>query len=393
MQFGAEHMTAEDPIEAFRAYAATCDAIQRRIIEVDSQPERGKSLRGFGLREVSRLLELDESAIRPLAAAAALFQPGGRATIGQIADLRRELRVQRIGGGRPPRKACVLTIANFKGGAAKSTTAVHLAQYLTLRGHRVLLVDLDSQATATAAFGFAPDADFEPSQTLWSYMRGDEDKLEALVATTHWPGLDLLPANLGLYQIEFELPARQMRNRDFKFWSLLRKGLASVEDRYDAIICDCPPSLGYLSLNAIYAASAMLVPCPPSMADFASTGRFFAMVADTMSAIAHAEGATSQRLQFIRLLITRFSPSDRNQQTLCEFLEASFPGQILKNRMAQTTALDLAGNVKRSLYELDPSAGRTLERALEFMDAVNNEIEGLIFQAVDDLSPVGARAA
>jgi chromosome partitioning protein len=393
MRIGTEHMTAQDPIEAFRAYAATCDAIQRRIIEVDNQPERGKSLRGFGLREVCRLLERDETALRPLAAAAALFQPGGRATISQIADLRSELRAGRVNASRPPRRACVLTIANFKGGAAKSTTAVHLAQYLTLRGHRVLLVDLDSQATATAAFGFAPDADFEPSQTLWSYMRGDEDNIESLLSATHWPGLDLLPANLGLYQTEFELPARQMRSRDFNFWSLLRRGLASIEDRYDVIICDCPPSLGYLSVNAIYAATAMLVPCPPSMADFASTGRFFAMVADTMSAIAHAEGATSHRLRFIRLLITRFSPSDRNQQTLSEFLEASFPGQILKSRMAQTTALDLAGNVKRSLYELDPSTGRTLERALEYMDAVNREIEGLIVEAAGGVSARGARAA
>ena len=117
------------------------------------------------------------------------------------------------------------------------------------------------------------------------------------------------------------------------------------------------------------------------------------MVADTMSAIAQAEGATSHRLRFIRLLITRFSPSDRNQQTLSEFLEASFPGQILKNRMAQTTALDLAGNVKRSLYELDPSTGRTLERALDYMDAVNREIEGLIVDGAADISRAGARAA
>jgi chromosome partitioning protein len=255
-----------------------------------------------------------------------------------------------------------------------------------------LLVDLDSQATATAAFGFSPDADFAPSQTLWSYMRGDEEQFERLLSPTHWPGLDLLPANLGLYQAEFELPARQLRSREFKFWNLLRSGLASIEGRYDVIICDCPPSLGYLSLNAIYAATAMLVPCPPSMADFASTGRFFAMVSDTMSAISDAEGGTSHRLGFIRLLITRFIPSDRNQQTLSEFLEASFPGQILKSRMAQTTALDLAGNVRRSLYELDPSTGRTLERALEFMDAVNREIEGLIVDHAAGLL-AGARAA
>lgn len=386
-------MLPPDPIEAFRAYSATCDAIQKRIIEVDNQPNQRKALRGFALREVSRLLDCDEDALRSLPQAESLFRTGGRVSINDIAALRTMLG-EASGRPRPPmHRACVLTIANFKGGAAKSTTAIHLAQHLVLRGFRVLLIDLDSQATATAAFGFAPDVDFEPRQTLWSYMRGDTSSLEPLIASTHWPGLDLIPANLGLYQTEFELPARQMRSRDFQFWSLLSRGLAPLAHRYDVMICDCPPSLGYLSLNAIYAASGMLVPCPPSMADFASTGRFFAMVADTMNAIANAEQASSRRLAFIRLLITRFSPSDRNQQTLSGFLEASFPDKVLTNRMVQTTALDLAGNVKRSLYELDPSTGRTLERALDYMDAVNREIEALVVQYGLSQPSATARAA
>ena len=386
-------MMVQDPIEAFRTYVNTCETIQRRIIEVDNEPNQRKSLRGFGLREVARLLQRDEAALRAIPATATLFQPGGRISASDIADLRSQLGIECPAHKRLPRRPCVLTIANFKGGAAKSTTAVHLAQYLALRGRRVLLLDLDSQATATSAFGFAPDADFEPNQTLWSFMRGDRDRLEPLITATHWPGLDLIPANLGLYQIEFELPALQMRNRHFKFWSLLRQGLAPLEPAYDVIVCDCPPSLGYLSLNAIYAATAMLVPCPPSMADFASTGRFFAMIADTMNAIAEADGSVSHRLNVIRLLITRFSPSDRNQQTLSEFLEASFPGQILRSRMAQTTALDLAGNVKRSLYELDPIPGRTLERALEYMNAVNHEIECILFEDVASNDVIEGRAA
>jgi chromosome partitioning protein len=381
-------MTLIDPIDLFRLYANTCETIQRRIIEVDNEPEHRKTLRGFGLREVTRFLDTDESTLRAIPVAASLFQPGGRLSIAAIADVRAQLPPEGRSCRPPQRKPCILTIANFKGGAGKSTTAVHLAQYLALRGRRVLLMDLDSQATATAAFGFSPDANFDPEQTLWSFMRGDREAIEPLITATHWHGLDLVPANLGLYQLEFELPARQVRNRHFEFWSILKRGLVPIAHAYDVVLCDCPPSLGYLSLNAVYAATAMLVPCPPSMADFASTGRFFAMVADTMAAIREAEGTTSHHLDVIRLLITRFSPSDRNQQTLSEFLEASFPGKVLQNRMAQTTALDLAGNVKRSLYELDPVTGRTLERALEYMNAVNHEIENLLFKQAGGSLPV-----
>lgn len=366
------------PIGAFRRFAATCDTIQQHIVAIDNEPHQRKTLRPFSLREACRVLDADEAGLKALPAAAALFQPGGRIDIATLQALRDQLGPGPQRAALPLKRSCVLAIANFKGGAAKSSTAVHLAQHLAMRGFRVLLVDLDSQATATSTFGFQPDIDFAAEQTLWSFLRGDRTSLGELAVPTHWPKLDLLPANLGLYQSEFELPARQHGARDFRFWQLLREGIEGLGNAYDVVVCDCPPSLGYLSLNAIYAATAMIVPCPASMVDFASTGRFFAMLSDTMEEIALAERAPPRELDFTRILITRFSPSDRNQQTLAAWLETAFPEQILKHRMVQTTALDLAGNVKRTLYELELNTSKSLERAIEHLDAVNREIEQLI---------------
>jgi chromosome partitioning protein len=374
------NMTADepDPIEAFRRFAQTCDIIQQHIVAVDNEPHQRKALRLFGLREACRVLDADEAALRGVPVAAPLFQPGGRIDVATLQALRLHVRRPHDAAKPPLARTCVLAVANFKGGAAKSSTSVHLAQHLVMRGFRVLLVDLDSQATATSTFGFQPDIDFAADQTLWSFLRGDRADLGRLAVPTHWPGLDLLPANLGLYQSEFELPARQHGSKDFRFWQLLRQGIESLGSAYDVVLCDCPPSLGYLSLNAIYAATAMIVPCPASMVDFASTGRFFAMLSDTMEEIALAEQAPPRPLDFTRILITRFSPADRNQQTLTAWLETAFPKQILTHRMVQTTALDLAGNVKRTLYELEPNSSKSLERAIDHLDAVNREIEQLI---------------
>src|SRR5690606_32247380 len=85
-------------------------------------------------------------------------------------------------------KLQVVAVANFKGGAAKTTTAVHLAQYLALRGYRVLLVDLDSQASLTALFGLQPDLELDETDTLYPYFRDERISLKGLPRRTYWDG-------------------------------------------------------------------------------------------------------------------------------------------------------------------------------------------------------------
>jgi chromosome partitioning protein len=243
----------------------------------------------------------------------------------------------------------------------------------------VLLIDLDSQASATGLFGFVPDDDFEEEDTLYGFLRGTVDGLQPLVRQTYFPGLDLLPANLGLYRAEFELPVRQLREHDFRFWRLLADGLPSLDDGYDVVLCDCPPSLGYLTINALFAADGLIVPAPASMLDFASTGRFFQMLADTLGHIAEFEGRTAKTLDFVRILVAKYHTNDRNQQRVAAWMTSTFGDHVLDARMAHTTALDQAGTVKRTLYEMEQGTGRrTQERGLDYLNAVNAELHALL---------------
>ncbi|WP_165769676.1 plasmid partitioning protein RepA [Arboricoccus pini] len=384
---------AVDLIAAFEDYAELSEAVQRRIIEIDNKPHREKRLRLLPTREAARLLGISDSYLRRLVLEeedVPKGQPIGKTqrgfTLEEVNRIRAHLLLKtgddryRVGRRRERGdKLQVVTLSNFKGGAAKTTTAVHLAQFLAFKGYKVLLLDLDSQASATTQFGFQPDDDFSEAETLYPFLRGDVDSLASLIRPTYWTNLDIIPANLGLYRIEFELPVRQMRQTNFRFWRLLEDGIKTIEDRYDVVVCDCPPSLGYLSINAIFASTALIVPAPPSMLDFASTGRFFRMMADTLRDIAEYEGGSSKMLDFVRILITKYNTVDRNHQRISAWMVSTFADRLLDQKMAITTALDMAGNIKRTLYELEVSKNRkSYERARDYLDGVNGEIEALI---------------
>jgi chromosome partitioning protein len=387
-------MTApQDLVTLFADYADLAETVQQRILEIDNRPTGRKALRRLTARETAGLLGLSESELRRSLARDPHLPQGESAGAGRrlfsleaVHGLRRALSA---GTGEPrfrPGRAGgdglqVVAFGNFKGGAAKTTMAVHLAQYLALRGWRVLLLDLDSQASATSLMGFSPDLEFGDDATLYGYLRGEVASLSGLVQRTHLAGLDLIPANLGLYRAEFELPVRQLKEPRFRFWRLLADGLPALDASYDVVVCDCPPSLGYLTINALFAATGLIVPAPASMLDFASTGRFFRMLSETLSDIAAFEGGPAKRLDFVRILVAKLLTTDRNQQRIASWMASTFGERLLRVPMAHTTALDQAGTVKRTLYELEPAARRSQERALEFMDAANAEIEALLLAA------------
>ena len=143
-----------------------------------------------------------------------------------------------------------IACANQKGGVGKTTTVVNLASLLAISGDRVLLIDLDPQGNATSGLGI--DRAAVERSTYDGLLEGVD--LGDLVVQGTAPGVDVIPSSIALAGAEVELAGSTGRERR------LRDAVAGSADRYDVIFIDCPPSLGLLTVNALTAADAVLIP-------------------------------------------------------------------------------------------------------------------------------------
>jgi chromosome partitioning protein len=235
--------------------ADRASVILKEALSVALEPSKKKTLRKWNRKDVAEMLgisvkTLDRGIDEGRLPAGEQVGRGPRLfTLEQINEIRETL------GLRPWRNpatdpAKIIAVANFKGGVAKTSVAVHLAQYAARKGLRTLLVDLDAQGSATTTFGLRPDADVASTQTLSPWLHGkelcDEEDWTGTLATaiqsTYWPGLDLIAANLQLYGAEFAIAARRTRDPQFLFYRVLADGLETIKDRYDVIVLDTPPS-------------------------------------------------------------------------------------------------------------------------------------------------------
>lgn len=147
--------------------------------------------------------------------------------------------------------ARVICVANQKGGVGKTTTSVNLSAALATKGRRVLLVDLDPQGNASSGLGLKK---YEYQDNNIYHVLIGENSLDEVIRTTNLPTLQVAPANPDLVGAEIELV--DTARREFR----LREAIQRVQDRYDYVFIDCPPSLGLLTLNALAAANTFVVP-------------------------------------------------------------------------------------------------------------------------------------
>lgn len=286
-----------------------------------------------------------------------------------------------------PAKICA--VANFKGGVGKTSTAAHLAMSAALDGYKVLVIDLDSQGSMTSIFSGQVSDEWDTvfpliardyAQSLQRENQArvgrgegplplDDMLVEALgkssrdlIQSTHWPSIDLIGAQLNLYWAEFQIPVWRMSLKGWTLWDALIRGLEQdgVLDRYDVVILDTPPALGYLTINGLSAADIVLVPLGASFLEFDSTGRFFDMLHATFASIEDGENRAARALgrpetafawDAVRVVITRYDASQ--QAELANLIGVYFGDLASPFRQELTALVGQAGEQVSGIYEAD----------------------------------------
>jgi chromosome partitioning protein len=291
-------------------------------------------------------------------------------------------------------RAAVIACVNFKGGSTKTTTAFNLAQALTLRSRRVLLVDLDPQASATTLTGLLPAAEVMDEHTVAPITYPPLDKapqdLGYAVQSTYWDGLDLIPAAPQLFNAEILLPIHS-RNPSIKWWGLLDKALDPLRDQYDVIIIDTAPSLSYLAINAVIAADALLMPVPPDNLDYLSSVSFWSMLSETMSGLLQHQGV-EKSFAFIRVLLSRVDNSESNK-LVKQWISQTYAGHMAPVEIPRSSVNTVGAVQFASVYDITKYEGdrRTYAKVRAAFDGLADHIDDLIETTV--WAPAAAAAA
>jgi chromosome partitioning protein len=305
-----------------------------------------------------------------------LNQAGSRRefTLAEARSWVREFRAEAL---RPAgAEAVTIAIGNFKGGVSKTTTAVTLAQGLSLRGHRVLVIDTDPQGSLTTLFGILPDAEVDERDTILPLALGTETSIRYAIRPTYWDGVDLVAASPMLFGAEFALPARQSKEPGFEFWRVLDLAIDDVRADYDVIVIDTPPALSYVTINAFMAANGIIMPLPPNALDFASAAQFWGLFSDLAGELLVNRGL-SKSYDFIHVLLARVDAADAATTVVRQWIGQTYAEKVLPVEIPKTAVTGVTAAEFGTLYDVaryDGSA-RTYTRARDAYDSFVGHIE------------------
>ncbi|PJE36259.1 chromosome partitioning protein ParA [Pseudooceanicola lipolyticus] len=413
--------------------------LQGWIRQQTFSPEMEKTLRRFSSWEVSELIfRVNQSTFRgKLAADPSLpvgeVEPDGRQrwfSLEEINALRRKLKINRksLMPPRPAGKRAVrAAIANFKGGAGKSTVALHFAHAAALDGYRVLVVDFDPQATLSHSMGLT---DVSEEHTVWGIMARDliretermntgpvgaetgaalprrhlpasitglglgELRLADFIRPTSWPTIDAIPSCANAAFVEFASAQYRHLNPDWSFFAAVSRYLDQIpDDSYDLILFDCPPAIGYQSMNAVFAADVLYIPSGPGYWEYDSTTSFIGQLSEALEDLSAGFDATlptgkvtlPKSFCDIRFLLTRFEPGNDLHRAMFDAFRKVFGDRVAANPVEMTRAVEQSGRFLSSVYEMDyrEMTRETWRRARSTFDNAYQEFRDVVISAWD----------
>ena len=244
-----------------------------------------------------------------------------------------EARPVRGGRGR------IVSVSNQKGGVAKTTTSVNLGAALALRGHRVLIVDVDPQANATTGVGI--DHRSAPASTY--DLLTEAAALEDVVQPTGIRNLECAPSSLDLAGAEIELAGAMARERK------LAEALAGVQDRYEVVFVDCPPSLGLLTVNALVAAEDLIVPVQCEYYALEGLGQL-------LGTAERVRRSLNPELRIAGFLLTMYDARTKLSSQVADDVRSHFGSLVFSTVVPRSVRLSEAPSFGEPVVTLDPSS-------------------------------------
>lgn len=262
---------------------------------------------------------------------------------------------------------------NFKGGVGKTTTSVNIAQFAALKGFKVLLIDMDSQASASALFGLIGDEDIGEDDTVLPYtLYSEESSLDYAIRETHFHNLHIIPATQHLSSSEFEAVSHissGTTEEALDYFQRLKDGIDTVKHNYDFIFVDAPPSLGIIGLQTLLSVDNIIIPCPPRMLDFVSTRQFLEIATQYVDKV--SEGKT---FNSIKVMASMYDRRNAKSNEFMEVMHAVLGEHMYSNQMLHSESIDNASAVFQTTWESSKPDKRITDNMRTLFNEIINDL-------------------